>query len=362
MAGGLGIGGAAAAGISSGFQMGREADNDAAARAQQARNNARQDMLDAQRTAELQRQDKRQDTSDANAESDRALVAVNGEMEDNRIALAGLAHQYGGVDKIPQSVVAPYIKQAQDVSQRRNSLLNQRYAPIVAKEQQWAADTNSRIQTGQMSMDDLSPADTVRLIQASTRRPVTDFIRPDVPANAPPGTPPPKSKIGQAVDDGTAAAATGNGGLAASSATTLLAPDIQKGTGHVAPDGSVITGKSIAALVPAPLAPNQQPQPPAPLTGLSAALSAATPPAGAQVTANSGPAAAPPPDNGMGGAPDTPAPGISETTPPPAPAAGGVTGALTSPGLTPPEQTVAPVPPPPPLAPTTDPNRMIPVL
>ena len=73
--------------------------------------------------------------------------------------------------------------------------------------------TASRIQTGQLSMDDMSPADTVRLIQAQTRRPVTDFLRPAADPNAAPGAPVPKSVIGQAVADATAGVQTGNGGL-----------------------------------------------------------------------------------------------------------------------------------------------------
>ena len=74
----------------------------------------------------------------------RALAAVNSEMEDNRIQLAGLAQHYGGVDKIPQSVVTPLITQAQDIAPAALSLLNQKYQPIVQKEQQWAADLRRR--------------------------------------------------------------------------------------------------------------------------------------------------------------------------------------------------------------------------
>ena len=115
----MSVGSAAATGISAGFQMGREITNDQDRRAQVARENARQDTLDQQRTDQITRVNQRQDVQDADTEQDRGLAAVNSEMEDNRIQLAGLAQHYGGVDKIPQSVVTPLITQAQDISQRR---------------------------------------------------------------------------------------------------------------------------------------------------------------------------------------------------------------------------------------------------
>ena len=162
-------------------------------------------------------------------------------------------------------------------------------------------------------MDDMSPADTVRLIQAQTRRPVTDFLRPAADPNAAPGAPVPKSVIGQAVADATAGVQTGNGGLTTQGAGVLLAPDINIGTGHVAPDGSIITGKSLAALVPAPALPTAT-APTPPLVGLNAALNTATAPAAAASPGR--PAAAPPPA-GLGAAATPPASPVPQPTPDP---------------------------------------------
>jgi hypothetical protein len=387
MGGGMGygggsVGGSAAAGISAGFQMGREVDNDADRRAQVARENARQDMLDNERQAQTTRNNTRQDAEDASNQNVRAVAAINGEMEDNRFQLANLASKYGGAANVPASLAAPFVSQAQDISQRRTALLQQIYAPVVQREQQWAQDTSSRIAAGQISMDSLSPADTVRLYQATTRRPVSDFLRPDtndpaVASDIANGVMSGNSVVGQGIADSEAGVQSGNASLAARGATTLTAPEVSQGVGHIATDGSQITGKTISALVPAPQAPNATPPAPpggvigalgaalngtAPATSLPVSATSASAPGGltgAAADASNPPASA---DNGMGGAPDTPVAATAGSGPA-APAAagspvpaqapsptGGVTGAAPAP------------PPPPPLVQGTDPDRVIPVL
>lgn len=264
-----GIGGAAASGLESGFRMGLQATQADEARKQREFENQRQTAADQQRTDQLTRQNALQDKQSANAEEDRALSGVTQEMQDHALFGAGLAAQHGGPANIPAEQGQAYATKANEIGTRRAALLRKRYAPIVEKEQQWAKDTSSRIQTGQMSMDDLSPAETVRLIQATSRRPVADFL-------APQGG---KSKVKQGIDDTTAGMETGNSSLTIDGANNLLAPELQTGIGHVAPDGSQITGKSLYALVPAPQmgpAPAQQANP---IQGLTAALNAASAPA-----------------------------------------------------------------------------------
>lgn len=233
---GYGVGGAIAGGIQSGFEMGRQLDADQERRAQTARNNQRQDELDAERRAQIERTNTRQDQTDA-------LAAITQEISDHAVTGAGLAQQYGGVDKIPQDVAAQYVGKARDLSTRRATMLRERYEPIVKKEQQWAQDTASRIATGQMSMDDLSPAETVRMIQGTTGRPVGDFLRPAGGGN---------SKVGQGVADTTAGIQTKNDGLMLQGTNNLLGPEINLGVGHMADDGSTITSKQIVGFVPAP--------------------------------------------------------------------------------------------------------------
>lgn len=262
------VGGSAASGLEAGFSMGLRADEANERRKQREFENTRQTTADAERTAQTARSNARQDKQDAYAEDDRALTGLDKEMQDHALYGAGLAQQYGGAQKIPGDVGSQYATKAQDIGNRRAAVLRRRYEPEVQKEQQWAKDTASRIQTGQMSMDDLSPADTVRLIQANTRRPVSDFIRGDN------GT----SRVKQGIDDTTAGIETNNQGLMIQGANGLLGPELQTGLGHVTRDGSQIVGKSLYALVPAPGA--AQPQQPQgnPIQNLTSALTAATMP------------------------------------------------------------------------------------
>lgn len=337
------VGGAAAAGIQSGVGLGLQLDREADNRNQRQFENQRQTQLDTERQIQTSRSNARQDKQDANADDDRALTAVNSEMQDHALYGAGLSSQYGGPANIPGDVGSAYATKANDIGSRRTALLEKRYAPQVKAEQQWAQDTSSRIAAGQMSMDDLSPADTVRLLQATSRRPVADFLAP----------PNGKSKIAQAIDDTTAGIQTQNPSLTIQGANTLLAPELQTGIGHVTPDGSQITGKSLYALVPAP----QNPSAPAPaaqgnpIQGLAAALTAATapPPPAAPATGVGGAALAagtpggppgPPADDGSA-APAQTAPvspggpaGAQPLPPQAAPAAGAPGGPPGPPALT----------------------------
>lgn len=344
------VGESAARGLESGFRLGLDSDKFAEQKRQSQLAEQRQADLDRAAADQRARSNTRQDKADAENDDDRALAGVNSEISDHALTGAGLAAQYGGVDKIPASAGNDYAARARDLGMRRSSLLAKRYAPQVQKEQQWAQDTASRIQTGQLNMDDLSPADTVRFLQASLRRPVTDLLAP----------PNGKSVVGQAVADASAGLETGNKGLIVQGANTLLAPDIAVGTGHVAPDGSRIVSKSLYSLVPAPSRGGMQPSGGNPIQGLASALTAASQPGAAAPTAPQGvqgamdaagaaapgaPAAPPPqPD------PNAAAPAAPQPDPNAAPAAAG------------PGPAAAPAPAAPPLQPGDDPDRVMPVL
>lgn len=270
-----GVGGAAAAGIESGFNLGLRSDQLAEEKRRNAAIESRQAGLDAQQTAQIQRTNARQDKADAQSDDDRAYQSVNTELSDHMLGMAGLAQQYGGIDKIPQDVAQQQIATTNAIVSRRTALLQQRYAPIVQKEQQWARDTASQIAAGQKSMDDLTPAETVRFMQANTKRPVTDFLAPDGG----------KSVVRQGIDNVTAGMQTNNQSLTIDGVNSLAGPEINRGVGQVAPDGSIITNKSIHALLPAPAAPGSGPNP---VQGLSAVLNSATtppqPPSGAETS------------------------------------------------------------------------------
>jgi hypothetical protein len=382
MAGLASVGASAADGLDSGFRLGLAATAQQDARTQREFENKRQQQLDDERTSQRNRDNSRQDTQDANAADDRALAGINSQIDDHRLAGAALAAQYGGPDKIPGDQGSDYAAKANALSAQRAALLQKRYAPEVAAEQQWAKDTSSRIATGQMSMDDLSPTDTVRLIQATTRRPISDFLRPTDGSNNG------NSVVGQGIADTTAGIKTNNTSLAVRGAGTLMAPDINEGIGHTAPDGSTITGKSLYALVPAP-AQGMQPGQQAPV-GLGAALNAAMssastpPPAANAQPAPTDPNAAPPAAGPAPTAPTTPAvpdpdtAGAAPMTPPPTAGSGTIAPTGPAPGaaLAPanaggnmgqimPAAASAPAPATPPapaLTPGQDPDKLLPVL
>ena len=307
MATGLGVGGAIASGIQSGFEMGRQLDNDALRRSQ------------------IERENRRQDDADALAASD--MEAAN---HDHLIA--GLAQQYGGVEKIPQTVADQLTSRAQQIYMQRSSVLQQRMQPVIQREKQWADDTSSRLATGQLKWEQLSPADKVRLIENKTQRPITDFFRDDSG----------QSHVGQGIADSTAGLQTGNHGLLAQGASTLLHPELNQNLGERAPDGSVITGKSIAAFVPAPANPAAAAPPPPSITSIGAGIDAAA--AQMQPTPGNPVAQGVPPQT-----PDASRP--LGTPPPPAPQGEGL------PGTTP-----AAPPAPPALAPGENPDAVMPVL
>lgn len=239
---GYGVGGAAASGLQAGFDMGLRADDAAERRRIATVAENRQAMLDTERQAQIARHNERQDKADAWAEEDRALEALNKEREDLALEGAGLAAQYGGPDKIPGDVGSGYARRAGEIGTRRAALLAKRYAPQVEKEQQWARDTASRIQAGQQSLEDLTPTETVRLLQAIRKAPVSDLLQPKEGG---------KSRIRQAIDDTTAGIETRNQGLLLQGAGVLLDPDLQEGVGHTAADGSEIVRKELYALIPA---------------------------------------------------------------------------------------------------------------
>lgn len=260
---GYGVGGAAASGLQAGFDMGLRADDAAERRRIASVAENRQAMLDTERQAQVERTNARVDKLDAQAEEDRALAALNQEREDLVLEGAGLSAQYGGPAGIPGEVGTNYARRANEIGMRRAALLSKRYAPVVEKEQQWAKDTASRIQAGQQSLEELTPTETVRLLQALTRRPVGDFL-----AGA--GG---KSLVRQGIDDTEAGVGTQNQGLLLQGVEALL-PELQEGIGHSAPDGSEIVRKELYGLVPAMPGPEGLRAPGAAPQSLAATLSA----------------------------------------------------------------------------------------
>jgi hypothetical protein len=270
------VGGAAASGLQSGFDMSLRANAQADQRKQREFENARQTASDARQAMFDQRTIARQDKLDANAEDDRAMAGLNSSMEDARYQLGALHATYG--DKpIPDAEAKPLYSAVGDLSAKRQALLQKRYQPVIdATTQKWR-DFSSRAQAGDPGSDpsQLRGNDLREYIKATTGHDLTEFAN---------------GNVGKGINDATAGLSSKNMPMVINAADTLLGPQIKKNLGGVAPDGSQIVDKSLYALVPAPqqgMQPGQQN--PAlsanPVQGLSAALTAATggaPPQGQQ--------------------------------------------------------------------------------
>lgn len=267
---GLGIGGAAASGLQSGFDMSLRANAQEDQREQRKFENARQTAadqrqatLDAQHAEQLARTNTRQDKLDANAEDDRALTGLNSQLEDARYNLGALHARYG--DKpIPDSEAQPLYSVVGDISSKRQALLSKRYQTVIDKTTQKWRDFSSRAQAGDPNADpsQLRGTELREYIRATTGHDLSEFAN---------------GNVGKNINDATAGLGSGNMPMVINAAGELLSPQIRKGLGGMAPDGSQIVDKSLYALVPAPrMGGSMQPDQQNPIQGLSAALSAAT--------------------------------------------------------------------------------------
>lgn len=254
------VGAAAAQGIESGFSLGlrgaqmRSDEEERRRRADaQAKQQANMDEDRAyQRTRQKVADDRTAKADDRTAKADArqarldALKATDTELADLQAEGQGLFTQYGGYDKVPEDVRTGYSTRVRDTRGRRAKLRESFYTPDVTEQKKQAAEVWSRVQTGQVSLEDLPDDDLVRTLTAQTRRPLSDFLRTD------PGTP---SAVEQAALDVEAGLETGNRDLLVKGANVLLRPELTTGIGTEGPDGNEIVGKALYDLVPHPQQP-----------------------------------------------------------------------------------------------------------
>ena len=251
---------AAAQGLESGFGMGLRAKGEerAARAADDARAERAQDRAVAgeERTAQRARQatqDKRLATQDRRlAEADERtkrldeMKMLDSELGEVGQQAAAMAAQYGGFDKIPDEVKIDIATRSKDVRGRRAAARDSFYRPPIEQTRNEAAETWSRIESGQKKIEDLTPDDLYKSIVVQARRSADDFLRQV--ADKP-------SRIEQAGLDVEAGIQTGNDELLKRGANVILEPELREGVGSEGPDGSEIMSKSIYQLVPHPQQP-----------------------------------------------------------------------------------------------------------
>jgi hypothetical protein len=253
---------AAAAGLESGFGLGMRAreqeraekrDRDAA-----SERAAERTAIDEQRVYQRSR-DVKADERAAKQDEERAKAARRQEGIDKLRVLdseidelgkegTALWSQYGGYDKVPEDVRGDFVKRTKEARGRRSAARRSFYEPDVQATRREAAETASRLEAGQLTLDQLTPDQLYKTIQVQARRPMADFIRTD------PAKP---SAIEQAGLDLEAGMQTGNRDMIMRAANVLLAPELKVGIGSEGRDGSEIIEKKIVQLVPHPQDPNQ---------------------------------------------------------------------------------------------------------
>lgn len=247
------IGAAAVQGIESGFALGqrglqmRQAEQDRLQRERDAEQQraTQQEERTYQRTRQ-QAQDARQSAQDDRQRRMDELAMLDKEAADLQAEGQGLFTQFGGYDKVPEDVRGDYTGRVRALRGRRGQLRQSFYSQDVGEQKKQAAEVWSRVQAGQMSLQELGDDDLLRTLVVQTRRPLTDFTRTDPAQPAP---------IEQAVLDVEAGLETGNRDLLVKGANVLLRPELTTGIGSDGPDGNEIVDKTLYDLVPHPQQP-----------------------------------------------------------------------------------------------------------
>ncbi len=232
------VGSAAARGIESGVGLGMRLRNQQTAEEQITRRNAQEDEDRAYVAGERARKLERETDDDAMKalETQQAALLAEGE---------GLAARYG--DAVPAEIGSDYARRKNEISGTRDGLLRKRYEPIIKKRQQAMQDLVSRLETGQVQIDEVADADLYQAFRTATRRDPKDLLGTD-------GKP---SRVSAATTDLMTGIQTGNEGMTLAAANVLAEPELKVGVGHESPRGGTIVGKEIVKLIPHPENPEE---------------------------------------------------------------------------------------------------------
>jgi len=256
------IGEGAARGLEAGFGMGQaylsrrdqeeqrrlQREQMAADRAEQSAERDFQRSRLMSQDARLAKQDLRQATMDERQQNLDAEAALDAEFKDLQGEGRGLFEQYGDMSKIPQDVADSYTLRVKDTRGRLSEARAKRYAPLVEAERQKAGQLWSRIQTGEIPLEQVPDDQLVSSLTALTRRDVTDFL----PVSQTEGVDGGLSPIQRAGQDFMTGAQSGNDEMMLGAANVLFKPELMTGVGGPGRDGSEILSKKIVQLIPHP--------------------------------------------------------------------------------------------------------------
>lgn len=214
---GASVGGEAAQGLQAGFGMGMQLDQANERKRIQQFEETRQTAADARAADELELRKKgeaRLEQSQADAAAEKGVTALLGRQKE--IIAAGQKAQLAG-QPLDDAMVQEYGRNAAMVKQAG---------------QNWI----SRLQTGQVSLDQASPSDAYANISAATGMTINDM-----------------RALPQGVNDWQTGMQTGNKQLMLKGANTVMAPRLRMGIGDDDPHGSggKISKKELVDVAPA---------------------------------------------------------------------------------------------------------------
>jgi hypothetical protein len=254
------IGEGAARGLEAGFRMGqgfidqrdreeqRRLQNEMAAADRQERSADRDFQRERalNQEARLGRQDYRQTLLDERTQNMDAEQALDAEFKDLQAEGKGLYEQYGDQSKIPKDLADSYTLRVKDTRGRLTEARAKRYAPLVEKQRQEASQLWSRIQTGEIPIEQVPDDQLVTSLTALTRRDIRDLMPMAGGENGG------KSMVQQAGMDFMTGAQSGNDEMMLGAANVLFKPELMIGVGGPGRDGSEILSKKIVQLIPHP--------------------------------------------------------------------------------------------------------------
>lgn len=237
------IGGAAAAGLESGFRMAQDFQTRKDRKAESDRDyELRKSALDSS-MARQDKSDARQAVIDARADADYGDKVADDVHKGTVGDFSAVVAQYGSLEAVPPAVRARLEKRATEAGDMVAAAQKKRSALAFGQQAQQLDDVVTNLTTGRVQADQLPPEKLFMALAHATKRDPADFMR------GPDGSP---SRIATAVGDITAGLETGNEGMLLSGANTLFSPELRRGVGSESPHGGKIIGKEIIKMIPHP--------------------------------------------------------------------------------------------------------------
>lgn len=230
-----------AAGLQAGFSMAQSVQDRKDRKAQQDREYGLklEDRADARA---------RQAVADERSSADYAVRAADDEKKSTVSRFSNIATQYGSFEAAPPEVQSAAVEAARKADDLIEKSRTKRNDIAFGKQRQDLSNVISNLQTGRVSIDDVTPGTLYQAVANATRRDPTDFM------SGPDGAPSPVSK---AVGDVTTGMETSNKGLMLQGANVLLAPELRRGVGTESAHGGKILAKEIVDFVPHPNDPSR---------------------------------------------------------------------------------------------------------